>query len=156
MAVQVFENTEFTTINATLTAILNITGIVQFTTNNLDLIFQRKLIAYNSVCFFDQGSGTERTLFNYVDINFVIEQPLNTTNQFTLNSSFPAGGVFNDFTNIVVLMGNQLTVSILPLPLKVVSLTLNLHDTAAINRRVVANLTLYWQTKKKAKFIGED
>lgn len=155
MAIGFFENTEYTTINATLTAVQNITGIVQFTSNDLNLIFQRKLIAFNSVCFYDQGSGTERTLFNYVDINFVISQPLNTTSQFTINSSFPAGGVFNDFSNIIVLMGNQLTLSILPLPLKVVSLTLNLHDTLAANRRVVANMTLYWETKKKAKFVGE-
>jgi len=156
VAIGFFQNTEYTSINATLTAVQNITGIVQFTTNQLDLIFQRKLIAFNSVCFYDQGSGTERTLFRYVDINFVIEQPLNTTSQFTILSSFPAGGIFNDFTNIVVLMGNNNTVSILPLPLKVVSLTLNLHDAAAANRRVVANLTLYWETKKKAKFVGED
>ena len=134
----------------------NVSGIVQFNSLPLDLIFQRKLIAFTAFSEFNAGIGAVSRFFEYMDVRFVIDQPLNTTQQFALSTSVPPGGSFQQFTNIVTLMGNTLTVSILPLPLKIVSVVMNCHDVAAGNRNMSAHLTLFWETKKRAKFVGED
>jgi len=152
-----FENTEFTSVTAFLGGGLNATGIVQFNANQLNLIFQRKLIAYNAFAYYTNPPLTLGFVpMEYMDIRFNIIQPLNTTEQFTLQFSTPIGGTFFTFTNIVVLQGNTRTVSILPLPLKVIDMVINLHDPASAGFDVNAHLTLYWETKKRAKFVGED
>lgn len=151
-----FENTEFTTITALMTAIDNTTGVVQFQTDDIDLIHQRKLVALVANSAYNAGAGLAKTPFAYFDIRFNVIQPLNTTAQFTLASSIPPGGTFAAFNQRVVIFGNSLTLSILPLPLKVLSIQLNLHDVAAANMAVEAHVTLFWETKKRTKFVGED
>lgn len=154
MAIAVFENVEFTTITALMSAVNNTTGVVQFQSADLDLIFQRKLVAFVANSAWNIFPGA-KTPFAYFDIRFNIIQPLNTTQQFTFLSSTPVGGSFAAFNQRIVVFGNNNTISILPVPLKVVSVQLNLHDVASIGNAVEAHLTLFWETKKRAKFIGE-
>jgi len=156
VALAFFENVEFTSITATMLAAQNVTGIVQFGSLPLDLIFQRKLLAFSAFSEFNAGVGAVSRFYEYMDVRFVIEQPLNSTEQFVLSASIPVGGAFQQFTNIVTLMGNTTTVSILPLPLKVVSVVINCHDVASANRNMSAHITLFWETKKRIKFIGDD
>jgi len=138
-----------------MTAVVNTTGVVQFQTNDIDLIHQRKLVAFVANSAWNIFPGA-KTPFAYFDIRFDIDQPLNTTSQFTLSGSTPPGGSFSAFTQRIVVFGNNNTISILPIPLKVLSIQMNLHDVASIGNAVEAHLTLFWETKKRDKFIGED
>jgi len=157
VALQVFENTEFTSIRANLPAVNNATGNVFFLSLDLDLIFQRKLIAYSAISSFVSPAGLGSLSMNHMVLTLFIEQPLNTTQQFIFGSSAPAGGVFTPFTNTIALPGNTTTVSILPVPLKVVRLGIFLSDPASVPNAIFANITLFWETKKaeKLKFVGD-
>lgn len=133
-----------------MTGAINVTGFVRFRTNDLELIFDRKLIAFSAMGNWRPVAGQENKLFQYMDVKFFIEQPLNTTDQFTLDFSLPAGGVFSTTQpNTVTLVGNNNQVSILPLPLKVISIEINLHDLAAAGADVAMFLTMFWETKKR-------
>jgi len=132
-----------------MTGVLNVTGLVRFTTDDLNLIFQRKLIGISAFSNWNIAGVSENIYFQYMDVRIFIEQPLNTTEQFTLAASIPAGGLFEPFVNSVTLKGNNNQVSILPMPIKVCRIVINCQDLLSLGNDMAAFVTLFWETKKR-------
>ena len=157
MATNFFENTEWTNVSALVGSALNLTGITQFESDPLDLVFQRELVAYSLTGYYVQQPQFIRVPMEYVELQIFIQDPLNQSSQFTLASSIPVGAVFSGFAPTrVSLPGQNKAVSIAPLPIKRFFFVLFGHDLASIGSSVVLDLTFWWRTKKRLRFIGDD
>ena len=157
MATNFFENTEWTNISGLVGSALNLTGISQFESDPLDLIFQRELIAYSLTGYYVQQPAFNRVPMEYVELDIFIQDPLNQSAQLTLASSIPPGAVFSGFAPTRVhLPGQNKAVSISPLPIKRFFVAIYGHDLASIGNSIVLDLNLWWRTKKQLKFIGDD
>jgi len=152
-----FENTEWTNVSALMGSVQNTTGVITFESNPLDLVFQRRLVAYSLTGYYVQQPQFVRVPMAYVELQLFIDDPLNASNEFTIASSIPVGGVFSGFAPTrVSLPGQMKTVSIAPLPIKRFFFAIFAHDLASIGNSVVCDLTFWWETKKRLKFIGDD
>ena len=157
MAESFFENTEWTNVSCLVGSALNLTGISQFESDPLDLIFQRELVAYSLTGYYVQQPQFIRIPMEYVELHIFITDPLNQSAQFTLASSIPPGASFSGFASTrVVLPGQNKAVSISPLPIKRFFFTVFGHDLASIGNSIVLDLTFWWRTKKRLRFIGDD
>lgn len=159
MATNFFENTEWTNVSALVGGVFNVSGISQFESNPLDLVFQRELVAYSLTGYYvDSAAGFIRVPMEYVEMDIFIQDPLNQSAQFSLASSIPlVGPVFSGFASERVhLPGQNKAVSISPLPIKRFFFALYGHDLASIGNSIVLDLNLWWRTKKKIRFIGDE
>jgi len=157
VAVNFFENTEWTNISGLVGSALNLTGISQFESDPLDLVFQRELIAYSLTGYYVQQPQFIRVPMEYVELDIFIQDPLNQSSRFTLASSIPPGAVFSGFApERVHLPGQNKAVSISPLPIKRFFVVMYGHDLASIGNSIVLDLNLWWRTKKKLRFIGDE
>ncbi len=158
MATNFFENTEWTNVNCIVGSALNLTGISQFESDPLDLVFQRELIAYSLTGYYvDGAAGFIRVPMEYVELDIFIQDPLNQSSGFTLASSIPVGASFSAIaTERVHLPGQNNAVSISPLPIKRFFIVIYGHDLASIGNTIILDLNLWWRTKKRLRFIGDD
>jgi len=156
VATNFFENTEWTNVSALVGSAQNLTGISQFESDPLELVFQRELVAYSLTGYYVQQPEFIRVPMEYVELDIFIQDPLNQSAQFTLASSIPPGAVFSGFApDRVHLPGQTKAVSIAPLPIKRFFIAIYGHDLASIGFSIVLDLNLWWRTKKKLRFIGD-
>lgn len=157
MAISFFENTEWSSATYNLTAVLNVTGVVRFLSTNIDFIFQRTLIAYSLTGFYTTLPNSIKIPMEFTSLELIIQEPANVAANLELGLSFPVGGTeLLYLSNRVTLPGNTNQVSFLSIPVKKFNFEISMHDAASAGNALTSNLTIWWETKKREKFVGED
>jgi len=157
VAIEFFENIEYTSIEMFINGIDNTGNGVTFFFLPLDLISQRRLIGYVFTASFLDGISARREMC-YSDAQITIIQPLNQSRFPPLSSTVPVGGSVTSTTNEIHLPGNAGQVSIIPVDIKEFRLVIELSDQLATGFPVTAHLALFWDRSRtrSLKFVGED
>jgi len=142
--------------SALLPGISNISGSFVLTSATQDFIFARKLVAYSFNANWQDAVTLNRAFMAWSQLQLQIDQPLNQSLTFGLGTSAPVGGFLLTFnSNTVFLPGNLSALSILPVPIKVGRIVLTAQDTLSIGNSINIDATLFWESPKPTKFVGD-
>jgi hypothetical protein len=158
VSVDIFDNTDYTSIEGVITQVSLVNDVVTFFFNDIDLITERKLIGYSLSGHYepDVAPLTQRIILPWLRANVTIAQPLNQTKTPPFSVSSPPGGSITTTTNVVNLLGNATGVSIIPVNVTRFRLTVEM-SAVGLNGSINAQfaLQLFW-SEPRLKFVGDD
>jgi len=156
VAIEVFENIEYTSIEMFINGIDNTANTVTFFFLPLDLIVQRRLVGYVFTANWLDGIAARREV-RFTDAQVTIIQPLNQSLFPQLSSTSPPNGTVTSTTTEIHLQGNGGAVSIIPVDIKEFRLVVELSDQLFTGFPVLSHLTLFWDRSRSRslKFVGE-
>lgn len=151
MAIQLFENIDYTRIQVFNTAAAADIEL-SFFFDEFDLITQRKLVGYSYTASYlaPFPAPIRRIPLDWVVADLTISQPLPQTKVPTLNSTLPIGGSQTVIPNVITLQGNGGVVSLIPLDVTKFRVVLRMShsDGNMVNNAITAELNLFWDQPK--------